>query len=308
MKISVIGAGNVGGMTALRLIQEGAGEVLLIDVAKGLAEGKALDLEDSCALNKYNRTIKGGVHINQIKDSGVVIVTAGLTRKPGMDREELIQKNAAILSSICSKIKDLCPNAIVIIVSNPVDILTYLAFKKLDFPKNRVMGCGLNLDAGRFSNLISKELQVANSDIDPMVIGAHGQTMLPLERFTYIKGVALSKLLDEARIAELIKSTVERGANIVSLLGSGSAYFAPSAAILGLVKTIIKDEKKNICVSTYLQGEYGLNDLCIGVPCRLGKRGIEKIIELDLDDREQNALRISADTINKQKQALNELL
>ena len=308
MKISVIGAGNVGGMTAMRLIEESIAEVVLIDIAKGLAEAKALDLEDSLALNKCTRKIKGSQDIDEIKGSGITIITAGLARRPGMSREELILKNASLLNSICEKIKIHCPDSIVIVVTNPVDILTLLTLKKLNFSKHKVFGAGANLDSARFSNLISHELNITNAEIEATVIGAHGQTMLALERFTYIKGAPLSSLLDKQKIKELIQATVQRGARIVSLLGSGSAYFAPSAAITNLTKSIVKDEKRNICLSAYLEGEYGVNDLCIGVPCRIGSQGIEEIIELDLNKEEKKAFQLSAESLKKQKQSLDGLL
>lgn len=297
MKISIIGAGNVGSTTAMRLVQENIGDILLVDVVKGMAQGKAFDLEDARATLKINYRIQGTDDINLIKDSNIIVITAGLARKPGMTREELLSKNAQILKDICHNIKDLAKDSIVIVVTNPLDLMTYLALKETGFAQKKVFGMGVSLDAARFANIISKELDVPCADVDPCVIGSHGEAMLPLARFTSIKGVSLDEFADENKIASLIVKAVNRGAEIVSLLGSSSAYYAPSAAIAQIVKAIVKDEKRAIGICAYLNGEYGLKDLCIGVPCRLGKNGIDKIIELDLNKDEKAALEKSAESI-----------
>jgi len=296
MKISVIGAGNVGSLTAVRLAQEGVGDIVLVDIVKGLAQGKALDMEDARSVLKINYSIQGTDDINQIKDSDIVAITAGLARKPGMTREELLNKNANILKDICLNIKRLAPNSIAVVVTNPLDLLTYYVLKVTGFKPGRVFGMGVSLDAARFANLIAKELNIPASDIDACVIGSHGEGMLPLPSFTNIKGVKLDEFLDDKRIAALIDKTINRGAEIVSLLGSGSAYFAPSAAAASLVKVIAKDEKRTVGVCTYLNGEYGINDVCIGVPCRIGKNGIEQIVELKLTEEEKEKLSKSAES------------
>jgi malate dehydrogenase len=295
MKISIIGAGNVGSLTALRLAHEQAGDILLVDVVKGMAQGKSFDMEDARAILKNNYNVRGTDDIAEIKDSDIVVVTAGLARKPGMTREELLAKNAAILKDICLKIKELAPDAIVIIVTNPLDLMTYLALKVTGFKPSRLFGMGLTLDASRFANLVSKELQVAVTDIDACVIGSHGEGMLPLARFTTVKGVALDELLDKAKTEALVKKTVLRGQEIVTLLGSGSAYFAPSAAVAQIVNCIIRNELKTFGVSAFLSGEYGENDVCLGVPCRIGRNGIEDIVELELDDEERRRFVASAE-------------
>lgn len=297
MKISVIGAGNVGGLTAMRLAEAGLAEVVLCDVAKGLACGKAFDMHDSQAALKGQLIIEGSEDISKIKGSQIVIITAGLARKPGMTREELLQKNSQIIKEVTLQIKDKAPQAIVIVVTNPLDLMTYLVLKTSGFSAKRVFGMGLNLDAARFTNLISLNLNVPVTEINAMVVGAHGEGMLPLARFTQVRGMALDELIDEAKLKELTMATVNRGAEIVSLLGSGSAYFAPSAAILEVVKAVAGDQKRTLGVSAYLSGEYGLQDLCIGVPCLLGKDGIEKIIELDLNSEEKQAFLKTADSI-----------
>lgn len=297
MKISIIGAGNVGALSAMRIAQYGLGEVQLVDIAKGLARGKALDLEDARSILNYDYNIKGSDDINCVKDSDIVVITAGLARKPGMTREELLAKNAQILKEVCLSIKNLAPCSIVIVVTNPLDLMTYFALKTTGFSRDKVFGMGISLDASRFANLIAQELKVAVTDIDALVIGAHGEGMLPLSGQTKIKGVSLEEFLDSVRIESLIKRTVARGAEIVSSLGSGSAFFAPSVAVAQMVKAVAKDEKKIIGTCVYLDGEYGIKDICIGLPCRLGKAGIEKIIELDLADKERKEFLSCAESI-----------
>jgi malate dehydrogenase len=282
VKISIIGAGNVGSLTAMRIAADGLGDVLLIDVVKGLALGKALDLEDARPLLKSNYSIQGSDDIAQIKDSDIVVVTAGLARKPGMTREELLVKNAQILKDICLKIKELAKAAIVIIVTNPLDIMTFYALKITDFKPTKLFGMGISLDTARFINLISQELRLPVTDIEALVMGAHGEGMLPLPNFAKVKGVSLDEFISDDKIDLLISRTINRGAQIVANLGTGSAFFAPSAAIASIVKTIVKDEKRTIGLCSYLNGQYGIKDSCLGVPCRLGKNGIEQIIELDL--------------------------
>lgn len=307
MKISIIGAGNVGGLIAMRLAQEGTGDVLLVDIVKGLAEGKVFDLEDSAAILKLNYGIKGTDEINQIKDSGIIIVTAGFTRKPGMTREDLLDKNARVLKDICLSIRKLAPESIVIIVTNPLDLMTRFALKITGFKPNKVFGMGVSLDAARFINLISKELSIPTTDIDACVIGSHGEGMIPLTRFTNIKGATLDKFIDGNKIEALVTKTKDRGKEIVSLLGSGSAYFAPSAAIAQMVGIIAKDEKRTLGISAYLDGEYGIKDVCIGLPCRLGKGGIEKIVELDLNEQERQALHSCSDKLKEQYKEISNL-
>jgi len=305
MKISVIGAGNVGSTTALRLAQEGLGEILLVDILKGLACGKALDLEDARPLLKLNYSVEGTEDFSRIKDSDIVVTTAGLPRKPGMTREELLAKNAAILKDVSLKVREFAPKAVYIIVTNPLDVMTDYALKVTGFNPKKILGMGVSLDAARFANLISKELNVPVTDIEAAVIGSHGEGMLPLPRFSSVKGVALDKFTDAAKIKNLIARTLNRGAEIVALLGSGSAYYAPSAAITELVKAVAKDEKRILGVCAQLNGEYGIRDTCIGVPCRIGKGGIEGIVELQLNPEELKALAGSAETVRKLAQQLS---
>ncbi|MCK9431576.1 MAG: malate dehydrogenase [Candidatus Omnitrophica bacterium] len=306
MKISIIGAGNVGSLTAMRIAADGLGEVMLVDVVKGLALGKALDLEDARPILKNNYSIQGSDDIGQIRDSGIVVVTAGLARKPGMTREELLLKNAQILKSICLNIKELAPEAIVIIVTNPLDIMTLFALRVTGFQPARLFGMGISLDTSRFVNLISQELRLPATDIEGMVIGAHGEGMLPLPQLTKVKGVGLDEFMDNEAVKSLVTRTINRGAQIVANLGTGSAFFAPSAAIASIVRSIVKDEKRVIGVCSYLNGQYGVKDTCIGVPCRLGKHGIEQIIELDLSGEDLEILVKSAQAVARSAAQLSE--
>ena len=297
MKISILGAGNVGALSAMRIAQYGLGEVVLVDIAAGLAHGKALDLEDARAILKNNYDIRGSNDIASIKDSAIVVITAGLPRKPGMTREELLSKNSQIVKALSLNIKNLAPLAVVIVVSNPLDLMTYLALKTTAFNRYKVFGMGISLDSSRFANLISQELSLPVTEIDAVVIGSHGEGMLPLPGESRVKDISLDELLDGTKIEALVKKTVNRGAEIVASLGSGSAFFAPSAAVADMVGAIAKDEKRVMGACAYLEGEYGIKEICLGVPCRLGKSGIEKIIELDLTKEEKEKLLKCASSI-----------
>lgn len=288
----------------MRLAQDGLTDICLIDIARGLACGKAFDLEDARPILRYHYNIQGTDDIEAIKDSGIVIITAGLTRKSGMSREDLLNTNAAILKDICLNIKKLAPKSILIVVTNPVDILTYFTLKLTGFKSRKVLGMGISLDAARFANLISRQLNIPAVEIEACVIGPHTEEMLPLPRFTHIKGIVLEEFLSDEEIKTLVKKTIDRGKEIISLLGNGSAYFAPSAAIAAIVKIIAKDEKRTQGVCAYLNGEYGMKDVCIGVPCRLGKDGIEEIIELDLNANEKELFLKSATYLKEQSHNL----
>lgn len=305
MKIAIIGAGNVGSLSAMRIAQDGLGDVLLIDAVKGLACGKAMDLEDARPLLKHNYHIKGGDNISEIKDADIVVLTAGLARKPGMSREELLANNARIVKDICLNIRELAKNAVVIVVTNPLDIMTYYALKVTGFKPPRLFGMGSSLDSARFANLIAAQLDIQSSDLEAPVIGSHGEGMIPLVDFTKVKGVPLDEFISEEGISSLVSRTIGRGAEIVANLGTGSAFFAPSAAIAAIVKAIAKDEKRTIGLSAYLNGEYGIKDSCLGVPCRLGREGIEAIVELDLQPQLKERLAKSAEAV---RQAAKQIL
>lgn len=303
-KIVIIGAGNVGGQAALFLLRDGFRDMLLLDVAKGLAKGKALDLEDCASLLRQNCRIEGSDDFGLLKDAAIVIITAGLPRKPGMTRDDLLKKNSEILKGLSLKIKEFAPSAIVLVVTNPVDLMTHLVSEVTGFPKSRVFGMGVSLDAGRLANLVHQELNVPVNNVEASVIGSHGQTMVPVPSLTSVAGARIERLMDKAIIGRLIQHTVERGASIVAHLGSGSAYFGPAAAISDIVKSIARDEKRIIPVCAYLNGEYGIKGIYLGVPARIGRDGVEGVIELELDPPEKEALLKSAESVRQQTAGL----
>jgi malate dehydrogenase len=299
MKISVIGAGNVGGLAAMRILEEGSASVVLVDVVKNLAKAKAFDLDDVRSLAGHNSFIEGTEDFSRIQGSDIVVVTAGLARKPGMTREDLLKINYEIIKKVSSDIKKFSPNCIVIVVSNPVDIMTYALLKETGFDKRRVIGMGSNLDSSRFNNIISKKLNVPSSKIKALVIGSHGESMIPLPRFSLVKGKPLTKILNREEVQGLVSATKNRGAEIVSLYGAGSAYFAPGAAILEICLAIVKNKKITIPACAYLDGEYESRDVCIGVPVVIDRNGIRKIIELKLNQEEKELFLSSVKSIKE---------
>jgi len=287
MKISVIGAGNVGSFSAMNIAREELGDVVLVDILKGMAHGKALDMDDACSALKCSYSIQGTDDLSMIFSSDIVVITAGLARKPGMTREDLISKNASILNDVCREIKDRAPDAIVIVVTNPLDVMTFYALQLTGFSPSKVFGMGLTLDAARFRNLISKTLKIPNKGIEAVVIGSHGEGMMPISRLTTIKGVPLDEFSDEKTTSLLENLTKDRGKEIVSFLGNGSAFFAPAVAVTELVRAVVRDEKLTFGVSALLNGEYNVTGTCIGVPAVIGRNGIEKIVQLPLTENEQ---------------------
>jgi len=299
MKISIIGAGNVGGLAAMRILEQGSASVVLVDVVKNLAKAKGCDLDDARSLVGHNCFIEGTEDFSRIQGSDIVVVCAGLARKPGMTREDLLKINYEIVKKISSDIKKFSPDCIVIAVSNPVDIMTYALLKETGFDKRRVIGMGSNLDSSRFNNIISKRLNVPSSKIKAMVIGSHGESMIPLPRFSLVKGKPLTKILSKEKVQELVSATKNRGAEIVSLYGVGSAYFAPGAAILEICSAIARNKKITIPACVYLDGEYESRDVCIGVPVVIGRNGINKIIELKLNQEEKELFLNSVKSIKE---------
>jgi malate dehydrogenase len=295
-KLSVIGAGHVGASLAQYLAEDELGDVMLVDIVEGLAEGKALDLTEAAPIRGYNTIVNGSSDFSMIEGSSIVAVTAGIARKPGMTREDLLNTNAKIIGSVTENIIKYAPDSMVLIVSNPLDIMTYHAFRKSGFPKNRVFGQAGVLDSIRFRSFIAMELGVSFADTQAMVMGGHGDTMVPLPRFTTVSGVGLQELLSKDRIDALVDRTRNGGGEIVKLLKTGSAYYAPAAATASMIKAVVNDEKKMLAASAYLEGEYGINDLCIGVPAIIGAGGLEKVIELDLSEDEKKMLNHSAET------------
>lgn len=297
-KISIIGAGRVGATLAMRIAESDLGNVFLLDINKGFVQGKVLDLKDSLAILNCAGKINYCKDYSKIKDSDIVVLTAGFFRQPGMSRADLLNKNKEIVQKIAPEIKKHSPKAIIIVVTNPLDVLTYLVYKLVGFSHQRIIGMSGVLDAGRFSALIAEEMNVSAQNIQAMVLGMHGDLMLPLVRYSMICGVPLKQLLTKKKIDELVKKTKNRGAEIVSYLNS-SAYYAPSAAVFLMLKAIINDEKRVMPASIYLDGEYGLKNVCLGVPVKLGREGVEEIIELKLDKQEKRLLQKSAEKVQE---------
>ncbi|MDP3730110.1 MAG: malate dehydrogenase [Candidatus Omnitrophota bacterium] len=303
-KVSIIGAGAVGATLAHRVLESGVADVVLLDVLKNIAEAKTLDLLDAAPVAGHEKNITGTDDYAQIRKSDIVVITAGLPRKPGMTRDELIAKNASIVKDVSEKVKKYAPDSIVIVVTNPLDTMTYLARKITGFKKEKVMGMAGVLDGSRFINLISQELKVPRSSIETYILGSHGDTMVPIISKTRVKGKPITEAIDKNKLEAMIKRTCDRGAEIVKLLGSGSAYYSPSAAVFKMIESILKDKKETLAASAYVEGEYGLSGLYIGVPCKIGSGGIEKIVEFDISGAESAALARSAEAIK----ALNKLL
>lgn len=286
-KVSVIGAGNVGATVAELLARDGVANVVLFDVVEGIPQGKAIDILQACPIWGSPVNVKGTNDYSDTASSDVVVITAGFPRKPGMSRDDLLQANAKVVSEVTKNVAKFSPEAIIIVVTNPMDVMTQLSMRVSNFEHKRVIGMGGVLDSARFRTFISLELKVSPQDIEAIVIGGHGDFMVPLPRFTTINGIPITKLLPEDVIKGIIERTRHAGAEIVSLLKSGSAYYAPAAATCQMVKAIINDEKRILPCSAYLNGEYGVKGLYSGIPVILGNNGVEKIIELDLTEDEK---------------------
>lgn len=295
MKISIIGAGNVGSTAALKIAQKNLGDVVLVDIVEGLPQGKALDIQHSMPLWKSSSKVIGTNDFSMIADSNIVIITAGVPRKPGMSREDLIKTNEKITKSICAEIKRYAPGSIVIVVTNPLDTITYLTLKETGFSKQRIMGMAGVLDTARFKTFISEKTGTDFNDIDAIVLGGHSELMIPLVNHTTVSGRPLKEILSEEVIEEIITRTRGAGKEIVEK--SGSAYYAPGASIAEMVEVIVKDTGKILPASVHLEGEYGQSNVCMGVPISLGRDGIKSIIELNLTEQEKTALNKSSETI-----------
>ncbi|MBW7477018.1 malate dehydrogenase [Paenibacillus oenotherae] len=295
-KITVVGAGFTGATTALMLAQKELGDVILVDIPQleNPTKGKALDMMESTPVQGIDSRISGTSDYADTADSDVVIITAGIARKPGMSRDDLVNTNAAIVKSVCENIKATSPNSYVIILSNPVDAMTYVAYNALGFPKNRVIGQSGVLDTARYCTFIAQELNVSVEDVRGFVLGGHGDDMVPLVRYSNAGGIPIEKLIPADRIEAIVQRTRVGGGEIVNLLGNGSAYYAPAASLVQMTEAILKDKKRIIPVIALLEGEYGYDNLFMGVPVILGGDGIEKIFELELTTDEKAALEKSA--------------
>lgn len=310
MKVTIVGAGNVGATCAdVISYRRIAGEIVLLDIKEGFAEGKALDIMQCATTTGFDTKVTGTTgDYSKTANSDVVVITSGIPRKPGMTREELIGINAGIVKSVAENILKYSPNAIIVVVSNPMDTMTYLALKSLGLPKDRIIGMGGALDSSRFKTYLSLALNKPANDIQGMVIGGHGDTtMIPLTRLASYNGVPVSEFLSEAELEKVAADTMVGGATLTKLLGT-SAWYAPGASVAYLVDSILNDQKKMIPCSVYLEGEYGHSDICIGVPCIIGKNGVEEIVDVHLNDKEKALFAASAEKVREMNDALKEIL
>ncbi|WP_342527104.1 malate dehydrogenase [Chryseomicrobium sp. FSL W7-1435] len=298
-KIAVIGAGFTGATTAFMLAQKELGDVVLLDIPQqeNPTKGKALDMLETGPVQKFSTRVQGASDYEAIRDADLVIVTAGIARKPGMSRDDLVATNAGIMRTVSENIKHYAPNSFILVLSNPVDAMTYVCYKTTGFSKNRVIGQSGVLDTARFSTFVAEELNISAKDITGFVLGGHGDDMVPLVRYSSAGGVPLTVLLSEERLQAIVERTRKGGGEIVALLGNGSAYYAPAAALVEMAEALIKDEKRILPAIAYLEGEYGYSDIYLGVPTVLGGNGIERIIELELTEAEKTALDRSAESV-----------
>ena len=298
MKITVIGAGNVGATSAQRIAEkELANEVVLVDVVEGLPQGKGLDMYESAPVEGFDSRVTGTNTYDATANSDIVVITAGIARKPGMSRDDLLNTNAGILKTVTEQAVAKSPKSILIVVSNPLDVMVYVALKISGFDRHRVIGMAGVLDTARFRSFIAMELNVSVEDVTAFVLGGHGDSMVPLPRYTSVSGIPLSDLLPQEKIDALVTRARNGGIEIVNYLKTGSAYYAPSSAAVQMVESIVRDKKRILPCAAYLQGEYGLRDTVVGVPVKLGKNGIEQIMEIKLSPEESAALKKSADEV-----------
>jgi malate dehydrogenase len=297
-KLTVVGAGNVGATVAMRVAEKELADVVLIDILEGVPAGKALDLAESAPIECHDAKIIGVTNdYAQVEGSDIVVITAGIPRKPGMSRDDLLSTNAAIMKSVVTEVKGAAPDSILIVVSNPLDAMCHVAYEVSGFDKERVIGMAGVLDSARFRTFIAMELDVSVENTHAFVLGAHGDTMVPLPRYSQVAGIPITELLSQERIDAIVGRTRKGGGEIVGLLKTGSAYYAPASATVEMAEAILKDKKKILPCVTYLEGEYGIKDLFIGVPVKLGAMGVEEIIEIKLTSEESEALKQSAQAV-----------
>ena len=304
-KITVVGAGNVGATAAQRVAEkELARTVVMVDVAEGIPQGKALDQWQSAPIEGYDSRIVGTNGYAETKDSDLVIITAGIARKPGMSRDDLLNTNAGIVKSVAEQIAKSSPNAILIIVSNPLDVMCYVAMKASGFPRERVIGMAGVLDTARYRAFLAEALNMSVRDIQAMVLGGHGDTMVPLISYTSVSGIPITQLMEKSKLDAIVDRTRNGGAEIVKHLKTGSAYYAPSAGAVQMAEAIVNDQRRILPCAAWLQGEYGMKDLFLGVPCLLGRKGLERVIEVELTSDEKAALQKSADAVREPMAAI----
>lgn len=304
-KVTVVGAGNVGGTTAQRLAERNYADVVLVDIVEGLPQGKALDILESGPVVGYDSNVIGTNDYADTAGSDIVVITSGSPRKPGMSRDDLLKTNQNIVSSVTEQVVAHSPETILVVVANPLDAMCHVALETSGFPRERVVGMAGILDTARYRTFIAQELEVSVRDVFALVLGGHGDTMVPLPSMATVGGVSITELLSEDRVEAIVQRTRQGGAEIVGLLGTGSAFYAPSAASVEMVDAILLDQKRILPCAAYLQGEYGLNDLFVGVPVKLGTGGIEEIQELDLSEGEQAELRESAGDVQQLVEVLH---
>jgi malate dehydrogenase len=298
-KITVVGAGNVGATTAHWLVSKELGDVVLVDIIEGMPQGKALDLAQAGPIEGYDSRLVGTNGYKETANSDIVVITSGIARKPGMSRDDLLNTNAGIVGSVTDEIARTSPNAVLIVVSNPLDAMAQVAFRRSGFPKNRVIGMAGILDSARMRTFLAEALNVSVENVTAFVLGGHGDTMVPLPRYSTCGGIPVTELLPKDVVDKIVTRTANGGAEIVSLLKTGSAYYAPSAAAVEMVEAIIKDKKKILPCAAFLEGEYGVNGLFVGVPVKLGANGIEEIIQINLTAEERAALQKSAGAVQE---------
>src|SRR5215217_5369026 len=299
-KITVVGAGNVGATTAQRVAEkELARQVVLVDIMEGIPQGKGLDQWESAPIEGFDSRVIGSNGYEESAGSDIVIITAGIARKPGMSRDDLLNTNAGIVKSVAEQVKATSPNAIIIVVSNPLDVMCYVAMKASGFPRERIIGMAGVLDTARYRSFLAEAIDVSVEDIQAMVLGGHGDTMVPLISYTTVSGIPITQLIDQARLDAIVDRARNGGAEIVKYLKTGSAYYAPSSGAVQMAEAIVKDKKRILPCAAWLEGEYGMSGLFLGVPCKLGRNGLEKIIEVELTSEERAALEKSAEAVRE---------
>ena len=304
-KVTVVGAGNIGGTVALHLALRNYTDVVLVDIVEGLPQGKALDILESGPIERFDASVIGTNSYEETEGSDIAVITSGKPRQPGMDRSELLNDNQEIVSSVTEQLVEYSPECIIIVVANPLDAMCHVAIETSGFPRERVIGMAGILDTARYRTFIAQELGVSVRDVFALVLGGHGDTMVPLPSMATVSGVPITQMLSSEKVDEIVQRTRQGGAEIVDLLGSGSAFYAPAAAIVEMIDAVLLDQKRILPCAAYLQGEYGLNDLFVGVPVKLGAGGVEEVIELDLTDEEREDLEHSADDVRQMVEVLH---
>src|SRR5437763_3993184 len=303
-KVTVVGAGNVGATTAQRLAERDYADVVLVDIVEGLPQGKALDLDHSGPVGGYEPNMVGSNGYEETSGSDIVVITSGFPRQPGMSRDDLLAKNKEIVGGVAAEVKDRSPDAIVIVVTNPLDAMCHVAYDTTQFPRERVIGMAGILDSARFRTFLAWELGVSARDVTGFVLGGHGDTMVPVVSYTNVAGVPVRQKISDGRLEEIVQRTRDGGAEVVEVLQKGSAFYAPAAAVAEMVDSIVLDQKRVLPCAALCQGEFGIDGLFVGVPVRLGADGIEKIVEIELDDAEKDQLGKSASAVQELVEAL----